>query len=120
MTEESDAPSNESRQRVAGSPRLLPWPLARRFVFFLLIPLASWLGGALVERLVGLALDRGRRQDVSAACSSEAPQALQKRAFVSWPSAMHCGQQRVVTFRLAAAVSTISAVTMPVGTAMML
>ena len=32
-------------------------PLARRFLFFLLIPLFSWLGGALVERLVAAILD---------------------------------------------------------------
>jgi hypothetical protein len=41
--------------------RAQEWPfetaVLRRFGFYLLIPILSWVGGALVERLVGLALD---------------------------------------------------------------
>ena len=37
------------------------WPfdagMRLRFLFYLAIPVGSWLGGALVERLLGAALD---------------------------------------------------------------
>ncbi len=51
----------------------------------------------------------------SSATGSSSPQSLQKRARLVWPLVRHAGHTRVVVSR---ATSTSSAVTIPVGTAM--